>query len=379
MPTTGTTTATLVPNQQGLPTILGVAIKPRSATMAKDEYDFFVASSDNVTVIDTSLGSVKAMVYDESEECMFGVIHLDGDSKIVKRCQAANWTMEILINHTNILVENLALDYVGKHLIWIKNAHHSLEYSDYNGTFRGEVPIDMIHDPLSLRCDPEEGYIFVHTLFPPAIHRVTMTGGKHLMVYDKIYPQAKGFTLDIRRKEVYLMARFQLIKTDYHGRRSQRVAILDRSSFALLHIHSMEISESWIMWTSVTMNNIAMISLTRESDTLPPLPKPQNLGIPMTTSVKYFSILTRNQQKSTGVNNPCSNSMSCGQNMCLGDGPEQYSCFELSPEIATETVLPMSCTSMQFQCANNHCLPLAWTCNGEADCLDGSDNVQQVI
>lgn len=119
-------------------------------------------------MMDKSLGLVKAMVYDESSQCVFCNIHLHEDSKIIKRCLANNWTMEILINHTNIVVENLALDYVGKNLIWINGLEDHepvLEYSDFNGTLKGEVPINMIHDPLSLRCDPEEGNIKVFFFF----------------------------------------------------------------------------------------------------------------------------------------------------------------------------------------------------------------------
>lgn len=121
---------------------------------------------------------------------------------------------------------------------------------------------------------------------PRAIHRVSMAGGKHKMVFDKVFPQVKGFTLDIRKKAVYVMGGLLLLKVDYQGLGMKIVAKLDHQTFALLHLQSMEISGPHIMWTSVLVGNVSMVTLTKNEI----MPTPRRVDIPTTQKVQYFSV-----------------------------------------------------------------------------------------
>ena len=37
-----------------------------------------------------------------------------------------------------------------------------------------------------------------------------------------------------------------------------------------------------------------------------------------------------------------------------------------------------SCTETSFVCNNTRCIPKQWTCDGEDDCKDGSDETQEL-
>ncbi|XP_023233438.1 sortilin-related receptor-like [Centruroides sculpturatus] len=63
----------------------------------------------------------------------------------------------------------------------------------------------------------------------------------------------------------------------------------------------------------------------------------------------------------------CSNEL-CIPNLWKCDGDND--CGDLSDEV--NCALP-SCSSNQFKCKNNHCIPSSWVCDFENDCGDGSD------
>lgn len=48
-------------------------------------------------------------------------------------------------------------------------------------------------------------------------------------------------------------------------------------------------------------------------------------------------------------------------------------CFVLSPEDSAGQEEPQRCRNDEFQCSNWRCIRANWICDGDDDCLDGSD------
>ncbi|XP_068160698.1 SCO-spondin [Antennarius striatus] len=64
-----------------------------------------------------------------------------------------------------------------------------------------------------------------------------------------------------------------------------------------------------------------------------------------------------------------------------GEDEIKLNCFSVnatqSPPLATPTIPTPACRSSEFSCAfGGQCVPQAWRCDGETDCMDGSDEQQ---
>ncbi|KAI3355049.1 hypothetical protein L3Q82_017927, partial [Scortum barcoo] len=63
-----------------------------------------------------------------------------------------------------------------------------------------------------------------------------------------------------------------------------------------------------------------------------------------------------------------------------GEDENRTNCYTVitapSPLPVTPTVPTSACRSYEFSCATGQCVPQAWLCDGETDCLDGSDEQQ---
>ena len=85
-------------------------------------------------------------------------------SKIIKYCENNFYAKETIIE-TNGFVEGIAINWVGKNILWADSRHKTIGISNYHGNMTGSIPITnndknyehIFEKPRSIVTDPNKG------------------------------------------------------------------------------------------------------------------------------------------------------------------------------------------------------------------------------
>eukprot|EP00095_Tigriopus_kingsejongensis_P004200 maker-scaffold208_size258758-snap-gene-1.26 protein:Tk04200 transcript:maker-scaffold208_size258758-snap-gene-1.26-mRNA-1 annotation:"low-density lipoprotein receptor-related protein 1b-like" len=342
-------------------------------------HDFILRSESNVTKIDHAKGHTTAMVFDEEIQCVFLNIHDVNDSIITKRCAFNGWIPIVIRHHVNVLMEDLTLDWVGKHLIWINGRHMDalfLEYAKYDGSVVARVPLENSINPLSIHCDPEIGYIFALTFRPKGIHRMGMDGSDCKVLFDKPSTRPAALALDSVNSLIYFIAGLRMFSMDYEGHTLGEVGIMTGATFVPVHYHSMQVSGSRIIWSSGFMPLMSQLDVANINEL--DLPEATNLERLDLGKVKFFQLLSTHQQSRRNISHCYEAEHNCGSRLCLATGLHRHQCMDIigqgdDSEEDDDDSSRVSCPPFSFQCESTaSCIPQPWTCDGDADCADSS-------
>lgn len=294
---------------------------------------------------------------------------------------------EILVESNLQSIEGMALDWISNVLYFVDGMRARIEIIrtdiSHSGRMRRTI-IDSknLKKPRGIAVHPVSGYIFWTDWNPaePSVSRANMDGTKIKRLFDKSIVQwPNGISVDYIAERIYWVdARGDYIaSSDLDGKRFKKIlAHHDKVS----HPFAVAVFKDNMYWDDWKCNGIFTadkdhgLSIQTIKDSLPGL---------MDLKVFAHSI-------HVGTN-PCSNNATC-EYLCLGapgQPPEHVCLCPNGMEMVKDKCMcpgnvqpyanstcPKSgdtCGPTYFSCKNGLCVPQFWTCDGDDDCGDNSD------
>lgn len=275
---------------------------------------------------------------------------------------------DILINDLDGDERDVVFDWINKKIYYIKP--NKLLVTDSNGHFK-TVLLDekFLNEASYLAIDPIEGYLFISDWsFPPFIARVKLNGQNFTKIVSENLGSPVAMSIDIITKRIFWtdthLRRIEF--SNYNGR--NRLVSIQTNQTA--YPFSLSFYDGQIYWTDRAQHSIySADALSGRNRTT----------IRNGTVHSVFDLNVYHYSLQPNSPNPCQNS-GCSH-LCLigGDIDKNYTCvcphsFNLGEDKKTCTA---NCSDWYFRCGmpDEKCIPFFYKCDGEADCRDGSDEL----
>lgn len=328
------------------------------------------------------LMNVVAIDFDFKEQRMY---FADVSAKTIYRSNYTdpNPTKEVVIRHDSHGLEGIGVDWIGRKLYWLDRHSKNLDVSELDGTRRKTLKTGVT-DPRAIVVHPGTGYLYFSSWHLQAyIGKMGMDGSNFTSVLnwedDIAWPNA--LTIDYFTDRLYWAdAHLDYIgSSDLEGR--HRHVVL--SGNKVPHVFALSLFDDEIYWTDW---NLKAISKANKHSG-------ENWTILRNTTHRPYDIHVVHPLRQLPYNNPCGSNNGGCSHLCLiaplhessylniegygEEGATTYKCacpnqYYLARDMKTCIA---NCTDGQHRCngRDEKCIPWFWKCDGEKDCMDGSD------
>ncbi|XP_015791351.1 low-density lipoprotein receptor-related protein 2 [Tetranychus urticae] len=321
-------------------------------------------------LIKMDLKNVVALDFDYQEQRLY---YADVGNKTINRIFINGSGDENIVRHEAHGLEGLAVDWIGKKLYWLDRTSKHLDVSELDGRHRKTILGKGLVDPRAVVAHPGIGYLFFtdwsHHAF---IGKIGMDGSNftRILLYDQKIVWPNALAIDYFSEKIFWAdAHLDYIGySDFDGKSRHEVI----HGASVPHVFALSVFDDWLYWTD--WNIKAVVRAHKFTG--------EGMEILRNTSHRPYDLHIYHPLKQLPYSNPCGTDNGNCSHLCLiapGSTPDSttYKCacpdnFILS---ANNKTCFANCTKGQHRCGHPDeiCVPIFWTCDGEKDCKDGSD------